>query len=267
MFQFFRSEVKKMLGSKYLIFGFIVSFIGLSIDFVSNLNIYFCGMDIYIPVFEKWIGIVADDIGALIFYWLLPLSVSIPFAWTMRDEMNSGYISQVVTRVKKRYYFLTKFVVSFFSGAIIAVGSFAIQFFAHSFFLKALYPQPNDMRTAIIPRAFLSELYYTNPYLYLLIWTLVVSLWCGVISGLCMTISFFIRKRILVVISTQIIFIFQNIWVSGSITRYNKYPAWFNYVCVTGTNFNTSIVFKTIAILLLIEIIVTAVMGKLYENV
>ena len=264
MLRFFMSELKRMLTSKYLLFGFVVSSIGLSIDLARNLLLYFRGVDEYVPFFEKWVGLCYENIGSLIFYWLLPVSVAVPFAWTMRDEMNSGYTSQILTRVKKGSYFLTKLLVSFISGAVIGAGSLLGSMWLHSFFLRAIYPQPNDMRTSIFPKSFLSTLYYDNPYLYVLIWTMIAALWCGAVAALCYALSFFIRKKPLVIISAQIIFIIQNITQSNNYG--DDYAPWIDFVHVVGISDKT-IVFKTIAVLLIIEILVTVIMGKRYENV
>lgn len=264
MFRFFISELKRMIKSKYLLFGFLVSFIGLSIELAFNLQLYFTGIDLWCSIFEKWIGISPENFGSWIFYWLLPLSVSIPFAWTMRDEMNSGYINQVLTRIKKRDYFFTKWFVSFFSGAVIAAGSLLIQFFVLSFFVKAIYPQPNDQRSIIMPISFMSTLYYDNPYLYVLIWTIIASVWCGAIAGLCTAISFFVKKKALVVISAQIIFIVQSVIIE-TVVHTLSLP-WFNLAHASATMYDSTI-FKGTAILIVFELLVTAVMGKLYESV
>lgn len=253
-----------MLTGKYLLFGFAVSSIGLAIDLARNLLLYLHGVDEYVPFFEKWVGLSPENIGSFIFYWLLPIGVAVPFAWTMRDEMNSGYTSQILTRVKKESYFITKLLVSFISGVIIGAGSLLGSMWLHSFFLRAIYPQPNDMRTSIFPKSFLSTLYYDNPYLYVLIWTMIAALWCGAIAGLCYTLSLFIRKKPLVIISAQIIFIIQNI--SQSNNHGADYTPWLYFVCATGIS-DTTVIFKTIAVLLIIEILVTVIMGKRYENV
>lgn len=253
-----------MLTGKYLLFGFAAASIGAAIDLARNLLLYFKGVDVYVSLFEKWIGLTYDNIGSLIFYWLLPIGVAVPFAWTMRDEMNSGYTGQILTRVKKESYFLTKLLVSFISGAVIGAGLLLGSMWLHSFFLRAIYPQPNDMRSLISPKSFLSTLYYDKPYLYVLIWTMIAALWCGAIAGLCYTLSLFIRKKPLVIISTQIIFIIQNITQSNN--HGADYAPWIDFVHVVGISDKT-IIFKTIAVLLIIEILATVIMGKRYENV
>ena len=261
-----------MLKSKYLLFGFAISSIGIFIDFIKNLFLYLNGIDVDLPLFEKWIGLAQENIGSLLFYWLLPLSISIPYAWTMRDEMNNGYTAQILSRVKKTTYFLTKFLISFLSGAVIAVVTLLGSFWVHSFFLKAIYPRPNDMRAAIDPNMFLSKLYYANPYLHIFIWILVASLWCGVIAGLCYSLNFFIRKKTVIIISVQILFIIQDIVVSSDAFRYRYHDSlpwlksWFDLVYITGSTYSPAI-FINMAILLAIELIIIAVMGKRYENV
>ncbi len=261
MFRYFNSELKRMLTSKYLLFGFAVASIGLIMDEAYVLNDYFNGIGLYMPVFIMWSGFQSAGIGGIIFCWIFPLSVAIPFAWSMRDEMNSGYINHVLTRVKKINYFITKFLVSFISGAVIAAGSLIVNFMVVSCFFKAYYPLPTDQVTGIGPRHFMSKLCYENPYLYVLLWLLTLTAFGGVVACLSMALSFFIKKKLLVIISAQIIFIVQDAYAS---TRYSDH--WFDMMCAIAASKDLEI-FKLMLILLIIEILITAVMGKFYDGV
>lgn len=261
MFRYFNSELKRMLTSKYLLFGFAVASIGSIINVCIHLHLVLSGYDVYMPVFIKWVGYSCIDLGVIIFQWLFPLSVTIPFAWSMRDEMNSGYINHVLTRVKKINYFITKFLVSFISGVVVAAGTMIVNFMALSCFQKAVYPAPTDEQTGIGPRHFMSELCYENPYLYVLLWMLTLAAFGGVVACLSMALSFFIKKKLLVIISAQIIFIVQDAYASS---QYSDH--WFTMMQAECATKDLEI-FKLMLILLIIEILITAVMGKFYDGV
>lgn len=269
MFRLFKSELKRMITSRYLLFGILVCLIGVFMQLAYIYHLYFNGIDTFASSFEKWIPLY-NEFGRTTFLWLFPLAVSIPYAWTVRDELNSGYVNQMIVRVKRQKYFFTKLAISFVSGFLVSACALSIDFIGVAMVQRTIHPEPNGGMSIIGPLNIISRTYYEHPYLYLLFWIVIFSVWGGVISGICTTAGLFIKNKFVVLVSAQIIFILQSMLVPFIFTIYTEdYNRWFYFLDPTlyriGSG-NTSI-FSVGAVLLAIEIVLVAVKGKLYESV
>lgn len=113
-------ELKRMFFSKTFKVSVLVVCAFVLTDIVQNT--YWAIIDMNdCSVFHKWIGSLNDTFGSVAFNWVFPILASLPYAWTMGEELNSGYAHQVLIRTSKKDYFISKLVTSFISGGLVIV--------------------------------------------------------------------------------------------------------------------------------------------------
>lgn len=265
-----RIELKRMFISRSFFLALLLSS-SLSIaNFLQNL--YYKIIDVNdFSVFNKWLGASDITFGGLVFYWIFPILASLPYAWTLCDEIHSGYAIQILTRSSKKEYFISKLFSSFISGGIVIAVPLILDILLLMMLDVTYYPQPNDLISSIWSGSFCSILFYKKPILFVVIWTFVEFLWGGAVSLLCCAIGLYIKKKILLIPSMLLIFICEAI-LSGFIQiKRNGYfveTAWLTLIRSNISNVSSGwVIFGSITLILIIGICLSLIKGIKYESV
>lgn len=153
-----------------------------------------------ITLFTNWIG--ADHISpaASLFYLLLPLIASLGYGWSYCSEVKSGYIKNVVTRTSKKNYFLSKYIAVFLSGGTVVAVPILLNTAVVSLFVPAIKPDVfYDVYYAEHPWSTLTPLFYAHPVIYMLLKIIATFIFAGLISELCICVSFLSKNKFVTV--------------------------------------------------------------------
>ena len=219
-----KSDIYKMLREKgfyiSLIIGVLLSVWNLinSLLIQNNMNesIQKYGDEYlytYYPVsvFNSYLGINNSSLQTNIFYMILPLLSVLPFSMLFFDERKSGYINLILTRTSKCKYYASKYIVSFFSGGLICLIILGFSLFLNAMFIPSVMP---EVTTAYFPVAYEGSLwlniYLTHPYLYILLYTLLDMLYCGIFAVLALSASFIFDYKITVFVFPFIIYLLSS---------------------------------------------------------
>lgn len=148
-----------------------------------------------------WIGVDYQRSSSL-FFTLLPLLVVMPYAWSLRTDLLSGYVTHAMARMSRREYYAAKFTAVFLSaGLATAVPLLLSQVLAFCIAPTTL-PLVKDVFTlslAVMEGMPLYDLFYTCPLAYVLAWTLMDFALSGLWATSVLAVSLVLENRVLLV--------------------------------------------------------------------
>ena len=165
--------------------------------------------DLYVPIslFSTWMGNELFPIQSYIFYLILPLLAVLPFGSSFFEDIKSGYIINVCTRVEKKIYFKAKYLAVFLSGGVAVVAPLLLNLVLSSMFMPAFIPDNGTVGT-ISPTTMAYEVFFTHPLIYVLMFIVIDFIFAGVIATLSLSYTYFTEHRFGVMIVPFVFYFF-----------------------------------------------------------
>ena len=165
--------------------------------------------DLYVPIslFSTWMGNELFPIQSYIFYLILPLLAVLPFGSSFFEDIKSGYIINVCTRVEKKIYFKAKYLAVFLSGGVAVVAPLLLNLVLSSMFMPAFIPDNGTVGT-ISPTTMAYEVFFTHPLVYVLMFIVIDFIFAGVIATLALSYTYFTEHRFGVMIVPFVFYFF-----------------------------------------------------------
>lgn len=231
----FKFEWNRMIHSKTFLISAIAASLMIIADVVAWFLLYLQGIDVDTSIFYKWLGVNRGMNAGVYFFIALPLLTAFAYSWSVSYDRNSGYISQIITRTSRKKYFTAKFLVTFISGGIIFAGALILDYVLLAIFSPAYTPIPGDLASSMDPFHFCSEIFYQNPYLFMLIWFGIAFLWGGAMSCISMAAGMLIKKICdLKHCSVSCIYSRANTCIIRYAKIYNYHKRNINWSCLDG---------------------------------
>lgn len=209
----FKTELKKALFSPYN--ACILLFVTVMVIWNSTQSIIritdeleaikpFFNTEYFLLGTYSWYNalIVKDHVNnsAYLLFFLLPLLVLIPYAWSMCEEHNSGYIRNIATRVNVRKYSLIKSCAVFITGFTVVFCTLILSLIILSLFLPFYMPEVRDqLYVGMYADSLFGTVYYTNPVLYLIGQTLYTSFFAGAWAMFVSQLYLLIKNKFLLI--------------------------------------------------------------------
>lgn len=154
-----------------------------------------------------WIGIGRIDTTFLpwLFFGLAPLLAVIPYAWSYRSEVASGYVGQVLCRASRAKYMAAKCLAVFCTaGAAIAL-PLALNYFVVSLFIPGYIPDAGEgLSVPIDEHCPFSILFFSHPTAYFIVYTIFDFILCGSWGVFVLALSFFVRNRVVLLAGSYV---------------------------------------------------------------
>ena len=165
--------------------------------------------DLYVPIslFSTWMGNELFPIQSYIFYLILPLLAVLPFGSSFFEDIKSGYIINVCTRVEKKIYFKAKYLAVFLSGGVAVVAPLLLNLVLSSMFMPAFIPDNGTVGT-ISPTTMAYEVFFTHPLVYVLMFIVIDFIFAGVMATLALSYTYFTEHRFGVMIVSFVFYFF-----------------------------------------------------------
>ena len=165
--------------------------------------------DLYVPIslFSTWMGNELFPIQSYIFYLILPLLAVLPFGSSFFEDIKSGYIINVCTRVEKKIYFKAKYLAVFLSGGVTVVAPLLLNLVLSSMFMPAFIPDNGTVGT-ISPTTMAYEVFFTHPLVYVLMFIVIDFIFAGVMATLSLSYTYFTEHRFGVMIVPFVFYFF-----------------------------------------------------------
>lgn len=213
-------------------------------------------------LFSKWVGGQLADGLSMIFYYLLPLVAIIGYSWSLQSEMKSGYIKNIVVRGGKNSYFFSKIIVNFIASGLIVLIPIVVNFIIVACFVPVRMPDPQyDVIYSIYSGDLWSVLFYTNPFVYDLIFIFISFLFAGLWSIVPMAISFFTKNKIASLVTPYIVLLLYSYVMDISGFAYNSSPFSFIKAAQQGRPYNEFVIFGTLLVIACFGIGIVALRG------
>lgn len=174
-----------------------------------------------------------------LYFLLLPLLAVLPYSWSLASEFKSGSVRNTVIRTTRVRYFAAKYAAAFLAGALAVTIPIVLNFIVCACIMPAYMP---DIYSIIFigigDKNLWSELYYTVPLLYCLLFTLLNFTFGGLWATVVMSLSFFVKNRVALLIVPYLVLVFIKFFEERVFTldaHYGLTP--FTYLRGTGTEF------------------------------
>lgn len=242
--QILRLEIRKALRNKLFYISILLGGVITMLSFFYNVEYY--QQDFLImkqgnsnpmyaasSLFNLWIGGEPFSLGTSIYFFVFPLLVAIPYGWSYCEEKQNGYIRAVVVRSGKMAYFLSKYIAVFLSGGLAMIIPLIFNFLLTAMFVPAVMPDPLYCTSnGVFFESLMSMIYYTKPFLYVLLYLFIDFLFGGLIACLSFSVACFVRHRTIVVILPFFIllafhYLRQFIYTSSTIRYKELSPIYF----------------------------------------
>lgn len=151
-----------------------------------------------------------------LYYYLFSLLAVLPFGTSFFQDEASGYLKYIYTKKKKEEYLLAKYVVTFLSGALFSVLPIVLSFLLNGLYVQAVVPQHMAMQGNVSDAMPFSEYYYSQPWIYFLLYLLLEMLAGGFLASLALCISFLAKNSILVTFFPMLFYIAMD-YVTGEL--------------------------------------------------
>lgn len=152
-------------------------------------------------LFIQWLPVARISGSHYVFSFIWPILAAMPFGWSYFQERRNGVYNQIVSRAGKQIYFVSKFIGVFVSGGLAVALPALVDLLANAMICPYVVPTPSIPINIISDGWFLSELYYTNPWLYAGIWCFVLFLLGGATASFCIAVGTKVRLQIVVVLA------------------------------------------------------------------
>ena len=146
-------------------------------------------------LFDGWIAVNGSTFGNMVFYFVWPILAVLPFGWSYTEERKSGLFDQVVSRVGRKAYFVSKYMAVFVSGGAAVALPVLADLLVNALICPYCVPDVVTSLTPITNGYFLSRLFYTAPWVFAFVWCCVIFLWGGVIACVCLMIGMKFRHQ------------------------------------------------------------------------
>lgn len=209
MWRSVKIELYKVFHNRWLWAAIIIGVAITSVNLIENIQ----RMEAYgykvgdiggnyrgLSLFVHWIAIAGTSMGFRIFYFVWPILAAMPFGWSYRQERRNGVYDQMVFRNGRRNYYIAKFFTVFVSGGLAVALPVLFNLLANAMICPALLPHVNDSISMVFDGNFLSNVYYTSPWLYSLVWCCVEFFWGGSVACLCFLVGAKPHLQVIVVL-------------------------------------------------------------------
>lgn len=175
-----------------------------------------------ISLFTRWIAMNGVTFGSIYFFLIWPVLAAMPHGWSYAQEVKTGAVNQYLIRSTRKTYFIAKYTAVFLSGGIAVSVPVVANLFLNALFCPATVPEITHLLTAVSDGYFLSELFYTHPWCYCLIWCFVDFLFGGMGACLCFLVVHYVRFPVMVMLAPFAMLYLMNI-LSSIVRHFTKW--------------------------------------------
>lgn len=151
-------------------------------------------------LFFLWMPVNEISYGKALFYLVWPILAAMPFGWSYLQERRGGLYIQTVSRIGNRSCFVAKYVAVFVSGGLAVSIPVLFNLLVNAVICPYVVPDVLNL-IQISDGYFLSELYFTVPWAYALIWCGVDFLLGGAAAGLCFIFGAKLRFQVMTILT------------------------------------------------------------------
>lgn len=204
-------ELKRAFINRFFVIAVLIGFIIVVIQTTDSTLIYANNLTLIEglypqSVFNSYIGLSLSSVWPYVFYMIFPLIASLPYASSYLSDVKSGYVKTIFIKTKKVYYFSAKLFAVFLSGGTAVLLPLLFNLWMTALCVPSVIPDISTGFFAIFGDCFAADLYYTHPFIYILIYDLIIFVTSGVLACTALAFSHFIKYKYVVTLSPFLLF-------------------------------------------------------------
>ncbi len=198
-----------------LIVGCMCTIIHFSVEVVPlrmKLDEYMSyGLQMNYPfgVCTSWIG-EGSSLYSYIYFFIVPILATLPYADSHYLDLESNFISFILTRVDRRKLYICKYIGVLTSGAVVSTIPLVLNWILTISVLPNIKPEATSYLSLLVPKSSMSELYVKHINLYIIVSLFVVAIFSGIIAGVALVISYYSKHWFVVISSPLLLCIFLS---------------------------------------------------------
>lgn len=159
-----------------------------------------------------------------IYYYSIPLLCVLPFGVSYFQDVHTGYRKNICVRVEKRAYLTGKYLAVFLSAGVICIAPLILNLMLTAAVIPALVPQTGTNLFAVAEFSFMSEIFYSSPFLYLLLYFLMDFVMAGTLACVALGASCFAKNPFAVLFAPFLLF-----FLLQALSSFSGYICWNPY--------------------------------------
>lgn len=165
-------------------------------------------------VFSEWIAMNTNGAKEILFV-TLPIVAAIPYGASLYLDEKNKYVNNIAIRTNKKNFYISKMATLFISGGVIAVIPMVLSLVINLCVFPVDVPQACTAMYLMSKNVVLSDLFYSHPLIYTMIYILWVFLLVGLLSCSCFVATYVMENRFVIIIIPFIIYFVT--YVAGSL--------------------------------------------------
>ena len=185
-----------------------------------------------LPVIQKWPhGMTIDDYifypGSPYVFWMyftgetyyiytltFPLLATLVYADAYAEDFNTGLIKSILTKVEKRKYLNTRYLVNFLMGGGVAVLPLIINFLGEMMAFPLIENNYYFGMPLVTQESYLADMFYQSPFIYVLLRIFWIFIFGGMLASLGLAFSTVVKNRYIVLIFPFLIVLALDVLLS-----------------------------------------------------
>lgn len=147
------------------------------------------------------------NVQPALFYLILPLMASLPFADSFCIDKNSGFIKNVAIRCNKKKYLKAKYAAVFISAMVVTAVPLVLSIILAVCTFPNIIPIPAQGNFKVYENMW-GSLFYFNPYIYLFLYIFIDCIFSGLLACIALFAAQFAENRFIVLLTPFITAVF-----------------------------------------------------------
>lgn len=204
-------EIWKATHNFYFYMAFVLGTIIALLDVIQNAfsvaELYTSSIElgtivngIGYKMLNRWIAVNGSTIAFRFYVLLWPILASLPFSWSFHQELHCSIRNQYICRLGRKHYYLSKFIAIVLMGGFSTTWPLILDIFFISTFCPNLIPSIFEMQTTLSSGWYLSQIYYSKPLLFIILWTVTSFLQGSAVASIALLASSKVKNPVYIVL-------------------------------------------------------------------
>lgn len=151
-------------------------------------------------VSETWMSGNNANLEGFIFFLLVPILAALPFGTSYFTDVDSGFLKNIYIRCSRKTFLRAKYISAFISGGIAVMIPLLLNLLCCMVLVPNLLPSTIYPQNGICAGYLFSNIYFSHPLIYILIFLLFDFVIGGIFSCIAMAVSFLSDYKIVIAV-------------------------------------------------------------------
>lgn len=166
----------------------------------------FMNIDYPHSVFNSCLALDLGGFHQSLFFYSVVLLGTLPFGMSYFTDLRDGYIKNIYTRMDRKGYLLGKYLAVFLTAGTVCIIPLILNMALTMAVLPCLIPQVGTSVFAVAGAGMFSELFYSHPFLYVLVYLIIDFCMVGMFACLALSLTKVLYNRYIVLFAPFVLF-------------------------------------------------------------